>query len=75
MNSYCQEKNNYYHALREQKELGFKNSYRILNTTINSLSGFKVIIQEQKFHLKNSKILSVYLLILIKRLIHLFQWI
>ena len=38
---YCQEKNNYYHALREQKELGFKNSYRILNTTIKSLRGFQ----------------------------------
>ena len=59
MNSYCQEKNNYYHALREQKELGFKNSYRILNTTINSLSGFQSNYPGTKISLE--KILRYYL--------------
>ena len=42
INSYCQEKNNYHHALREKKELGFKNQYRILKTTFKSLNGFQV---------------------------------
>ena len=41
-NSYCQEMNNYHHALREKKELGFKNQYRILKTTFKSLNGFQV---------------------------------
>ena len=42
INSYCQEMNNYHHALREKKELGFKNQYRILKTTFKSLNGFQV---------------------------------
>ena len=58
LNSYCQEKNNYYHALREQKELGFKNSYRILNTTFKSLSGFQSNYPGTKISLE--KILRYY---------------
>ena len=42
INSYCQEMNNYHHALREKKELGFKNQYRVLKTTFESLNGFQV---------------------------------
>ena len=42
INSYCQEMNNYHHALREKKELDFKNQYRILKTTFKSLNGFQV---------------------------------
>ena len=42
INSYCQEMNNYHHALREKKELGLKNQYRILKTTFESLNGFQV---------------------------------
>ena len=34
--------NNYHHALREKKELDFKNQYRILKTTFKSLNGFQV---------------------------------
>ena len=42
INSYCQEMTNYHHALREKKELGLKNQYRILKTTFESLNGFQV---------------------------------
>lgn len=59
LNSYCQEKNNYHHALREQKELGFKNSYRVLNTTFKSLSGFQSNYPGTKISLE--KILRYYL--------------
>ena len=53
VNSYCQQMDNYHHALREKKELGFKNQYRILKTTFKSLSGFEVLYPGTKISLEN----------------------
>ena len=41
INSYCQRMDNYHHALREKKDLGFKNQYRVLKTTFKNLNGFQ----------------------------------
>ena len=41
INSYCQQMDNYHHALREKKDLGFKNQYRVLKTTFKNLNGFQ----------------------------------
>tara|TARA_S200000501_G_C20624604_1_gene656116 strand:+ start:462 stop:836 length:375 start_codon:yes stop_codon:yes gene_type:complete len=51
--------NNYHHALREKKELGFKNQYRILKTTFESLNGFQVPYPGTKISLE--KVLRNYL--------------
>tara|TARA_B100000575_G_scaffold247986_1_gene213734 strand:- start:1577 stop:1978 length:402 start_codon:yes stop_codon:yes gene_type:complete len=59
INSYCQQMNNYHHALREKNELGFKNRYRILKTTFKSLSGFEVLYPGTKISLE--KVLRFHL--------------
>ena len=41
INSYCQQMDNYHHALREKKDLGFKNQYRVVKTTFKNLNGFQ----------------------------------
>ena len=41
INSYCQQMDNYHHAFREKKDLGFKNQYRVLKTTFKNLNGFQ----------------------------------
>ena len=59
VNSYCQQMDNYHHALREKKELGFKNQYRILKTTFKSLKGFQVLYPGTKISLE--KVLRYHL--------------
>ena len=59
INSYCQQMNNYHHALREKNELGFKNQYRILKTTFKSLNGFQVLYPGTKISLE--KVLRYHL--------------
>ena len=59
INSYCQQMNNYHHALREKNESGFKNQYRVLKTTFKNLNGFQDLYPGTKISLE--KVLRYHL--------------